>query len=161
MRVLVLDAAGAGGPVRAAAEDRRPGPGGQQAGARRMIAVRVGDHDGLDPLGAEFERREDAGGVAIVKAITPRGFAEASGLEVGDIVEKFAIAGTMKTVDEYLAEYPSTPPNTWIEWLVRRRKADAPPGAADADADATRRLEIGTSKRDGPALSLFVGRDRQ
>lgn len=111
--------------------------------------------DGLAPLGAEFDRRD---GSVVVKGITPRGFAEASGLEVGDVIESFHLGGRPVTAEAFLAEHASAAPNTRIEFAVRR-KAAAPPDAKGEGAD--RRLVVGTSKRDAPLLSLFVGKDRE
>ncbi len=50
------------GPVRRASDDRRAGARGEQPCSGRVIPMGVGDHDGLDPLGAEIlKQRVDMG----------------------------------------------------------------------------------------------------
>lgn len=112
--------------------------------------------DELAPLGAEFDRRGD--GVVVVAEVAPRGFAEAAGLRAGDVVEAFGLAGRIVAADVFLAGYATAPPNTRLELQVRRA-VDPPPAAADAARSEV--VLVGTSKRDGPALSLFVGQDRE
>ncbi|MBX6314682.1 MAG: PD40 domain-containing protein, partial [Isosphaeraceae bacterium] len=100
--------------------------------------------DARPPLGASLALGED--GRPIVKAIEPRGFAEAMGLEKGDAVEEFLIGGKPRKPAEALTEPDRAAPGLRLEFRVRR---------------GDRHLWVGTTKRDSPALSLFPGRDRE
>lgn len=107
--------------------------------------------DELAPLGAQFERRE---GAVFVKSVEPRSFAEAGGFVAGDRVESFHLGGKAVSADEFLAKFATWPPNSWVVLEVRRK-----PVAGRPDAPAP--TAVGTTKRDNPLLSLFVGRDRE
>jgi WD40 repeat protein len=96
----------------------------------------------IPPFGATFVR-----GVAgpIVSAVEPASFARRMGLEPGDEVtglylppEKLDLA--------FVAKLDGLGPDSYIQFQVRRN------GQV---------IELGTTKRDNPALSLFVGNDRE
>ena len=104
--------------------------------------------DVVAPLGAEFERRE--GGLT-VKSVEKAGFAEVAGLQAGDLLDEVALGGRVVTVEEFLGRFADSPPNSRIEFKGARKR----PGLADEPVLA------GTTKRDRPVLSLFVGLDRE
>jgi WD40 repeat protein len=99
--------------------------------------------DTLAPLGATFERLPN--GRAKVATVARRGFAEAMGLSSGDEFATFFIDEAAKTPND-LAELDAVLPDHKITFDVIR-------------AGAVERLQ--TTKRDGPALTLFLGRDRE
>ncbi len=101
--------------------------------------------DTIAPLGAEFERR---GQTLAIKSVTPRGHAEISGLQAGDVIESIYVRARKQEAEAFLKSVAAIAPNTGIEFEVSR-----PPAAE--------RLRFGTTKRDRPVLSLFVGRDRE
>ena len=100
--------------------------------------------DALAPFGATFAPGPD--GRITAQAIAPRGFAEGMGLEKGDVVEKLFLAGEPRDPKEALAAPDAAPPEARLEFVVRRGE---------------RQVELGTTKRDGPALSFFPGKDRE
>lgn len=100
--------------------------------------------DKLPPLGATFRRRAD--GRVEVAAVARRGFAEGMGLLVGDILEVLAVGNKKVESLDNLAALDAVTPGVRVEFRVRR--------GADP-------VEVGTSRRDSPRLSLFVGEDRE
>ena len=133
--------AGHNGPVYALA----PSPDGRWlvTGSSDQTARfwRLAGSDTLASLGASFA--PEAGRRGKVTKVEPRGFAEAMGLRVGDLVERFLIGAVEKT---NLGDLDRVPPNTMIEFVVTR---DGKP------------VEMGTTKRDSPAMSLFPALDRE
>ena len=109
--------------------------------------------DSPSTLGAEFGRLPD--GSRVVTAVTPFGFAEAMGLQKGDLPTKFALNGEYLTEEDFLARYESLLPNMQIALLVRR-KVRPPKGPAVEEE-----IPLGTTRREPPALSLFLGEDRE
>lgn len=105
-------------------------------------------------LGAEFDRLAD--GTRVVKTVTPLGFADAMGLEKGDVPVTFALDGKVVERDDFFSRFEAQVPNTRIEMIVRRKVA--PPGGNPAVEEL---VALGTSRRDNPALSLFVGEDKE
>jgi WD40 repeat protein len=116
--------------------------------------------DTLPTLGATFERRP--GTPTVVTAVEPLSFAEVMGLRKGDIPFRYGLAGAPKEVteDDFFARYESMVPNTAIEMYVRRR-VEPPPGAGPGAAAAVEVIGLYTTKRNAPAVSLFVGEDRE
>src|SRR5262249_28551734 len=112
--------------------------------------------DVLPALGATFQRR--AGNNPIVTAVEPLSFADAMGMKVGDVPVTFGLAGRAVTADDFLARYESQPPNTAIELVARRAVAAAP--GADPAAPQTEQVDLFSTRRNPPAVSLFVGEDR-
>ncbi len=108
----------------------------------------LADSDVIAPLGAEFERRD---GVLTVRSVEPGGFAEVAGLQARDRLDQVALGGKVVTPDEFLAGVDDSPPNSRIEFKGVRRRAGMPDEPVLA----------GTTKRDRPVLSLFVGLDRE
>jgi len=105
--------------------------------------------DRLAPLGADFGA--GPGGQTQVTRIEPRGFAEAMDMRVGDVVQEFYVAGKKGTNNAALRNAAQSPlaqvlPNIRIEFVVLR---------------AGKRVELITTKRDSPALSLFPALDRE
>ncbi len=100
--------------------------------------------DALARFGATFARG-DEGRVTATK-VDAHGFAEAMGLEVGDVLEKFFVAGVTKPPGEAVGEPDAAPPEARLEFVVRR---------------GDRVIDLGTTKRDSPALTLFPGKDRE
>lgn len=114
--------------------------------------VRLWTLDGCDTpptLGAEFG--PGANGTRVVTAVTPLGFADAMGLEKGDVPTAYALDGKIVSETDFLARYEAQVPNTRIELIVRRRAAN---GAEELVA-------VGTSRRDSPAASLFLSEDNE
>jgi WD40 repeat protein len=108
--------------------------------------------DVLAPFGAAFERR---GTSLAATSVEKGGFAEVSGLKVGEVFNLFSYDGKPVSIDEFLEKYTKAPPNTSIQ-LARLEKR---PGA---DGQLVEQLVgVGTTKRDRPLLSLFVGLDRE
>jgi WD40 repeat protein len=140
------------------------------------------DCDRRPGLGAEFERLDD--GTRRVRAVAPRSFAEGMGLTVGDVVEVVGlgrevamgdldlpagdlagkgldlskVARDQAKVDELFGKIDTTAPNTGTNFLVRRR---APGLIAAPGLLLDARGVLGTTRRDGPALSLFAGQDEE
>ncbi|AGA30388.1 hypothetical protein [Singulisphaera acidiphila] len=102
---------------------------------------RLAGCDTLPPLGARFNKAD--GGQVSVAAVEPKSFAEAMDLHVGDEVQKFYVGG--KEASD-VGQLDSVLPNTKIEFVVQR---------------AGKRVELITTKRDAPALSLFPALDRE
>ncbi|MEJ7636739.1 MAG: WD40 repeat domain-containing protein, partial [Singulisphaera sp.] len=102
---------------------------------------RLAGSDTLASLGTRIA--PEAGRRGKVAQVEPRGFAEAMGLRVGDLVDKLYIGGDEKTD---LNDLDHVPPNTMIEFLVARDG---------------KRVPLNTTKRDSPALSLFPALDRE
>jgi WD40 repeat protein len=106
---------------------------------------RLAGCDTLAPLGAGFEKGAD--GVWTVTAIDRLGFADVMGLRVGDVVEQFIIGDDPPLEPGvFLARVGQVLPNTPIQFMVRR---------------GAERVPLGTTKRDSPVLSLFLGLDRE
>ncbi len=97
--------------------------------------------DTLAPLGARFGPSDRGRGKVV--EVTPQGFAEAMGMQVGDVVEKFYIGMDEKTD---LRDLESVLPNTQIGFVILRQGKS---------------LRMGTTKRDRPALSLFPSVDHE
>src|SRR5262249_3874972 len=99
---------------------------------------RLAGCDTSPPLGARF--RVEADGTAVVTGVTPRGFAEQAGLKAGDVVESIYLGKTPGRPRDVLGRYDldRTEPNQVIAFQVRGQE-----------------FPRGTSKRDGPALTLF------
>jgi WD40 repeat protein len=113
-------------------------------------------------LGATFERGPDG---LLVTAVEPFGFAEAMGLKKGDVAVKFGLARKEANADDFLAHYEEQLPNSTIELIVRR-KVEPPPGQGQGQAlappaAANELIGLYTSRRNSPALSLFVAEDRE
>lgn len=107
--------------------------------------------DHLPDLGAEFEVRD---GARVVKSVAPRSFAEAMDLRPGDRPREYKIAGQAVTEEEFFARYATLVPNTGLELRVRRPTAPPqPPGEEE--------VWLGTTERDAPALTLFLGEDNE
>ncbi|WP_406700941.1 hypothetical protein V5E97_19305 [Singulisphaera sp. Ch08] len=102
---------------------------------------RLAGCDTLPPLGARFDTA--AGGQVSVAAVEPKSFAEAMDLHVGDQIQKFYV-GAKETTE--LGQLDKAVPNTKLEFVVLR---------------AGKRVELITTKRDAPALSLFPTLDRE
>ena len=108
--------------------------------------------DVVAPLGAAFEG--GIGGVPLtVKSVEKAGFADIAGLQAGDVVDTPAIGGVPVTAEAFLRDFAAAPPDTRVEFQGRRKRADGP----EIDVPVL----VGTSKRDRPALSMFVGLDRE
>jgi hypothetical protein len=116
--------------------------------------------DAMPTLGATFERRAD--GTPIVKSVEALSFAEAMGMKPGDVPVQFGLAGRQVTADDFLARFDAQLPNTPIELIVQRRVEAPPAPAPDAPAAARmERVDLHSTKRNSPAVSLFVGQDRE
>lgn len=102
---------------------------------------RLAGCDTVPALGARFNKAAD--GTVSVAAVEPRSFAESMDLHVGDQIQKFYVAAK-ETTD--LGQLDAAPPNTKLEFVVLR---------------AGKRVELITTKRDAPALSLFPALDRE
>ena len=100
--------------------------------------------DALPSLGATF--RLDDGGQSIVETVAKRGFAEAMGLQVGDQILILAVGAEERKPMGDLADLDRIEPGTPVEFLIRRGAEQFP---------------VGTTRRDSPRLSLFVGEDRE
>jgi WD40 repeat protein len=133
--------AGHQGPVYSLA----PSPDGQWlATGSPDQTVRLWRLAGMDvpaPLGARFA--PGAGGKAVVAEIVPRGFAEMMGMEKGDQIEKLFVNAKPATD---LSALDAVLPNINIEFVVTRNG---------------RPVELVTTKRDSPALTLFPALDRE
>lgn len=104
---------------------------------------RLAGCDRRPPLGATLDRGAD--GRWSVRAVAPLGFADAMGLQPGDVLEIAAISARPRPLDEVLSTLDALPPGTSIELGVRR---------------GDQALQFVTTRRDSPALSLFVGEGR-
>ena len=93
-------------------------------------------------LGARFGRRPSGGWT--VEAVEPRGVAKTMGLLPGDGVVITAIGGRRIEVDEFAQRAEDSTPGTAVELQVKR---------------GDRRLILGTTKTEAPALSLFASDD--
>ena len=100
--------------------------------------------DQLPAFGATFAPADD--GTFTVAAVAPFSFAEAAGLQPGDLVQDFYLEGKPRDPATGLAAIDSTPPDARVEFRVKRGEALIP---------------LGNTRRDSPALSLFVGLDRE
>ncbi|MDB5351610.1 MAG: repeat-containing protein [Planctomycetota bacterium] len=100
--------------------------------------------DARPALGATFQAGPD--GRRSVVTVAPRGFAEAMGLKVGDVLDTLAVGGAKRPTLDGLELLDELPPDTLIEFRVQR-------GAEVVLANTTR--------RDSPKVSLFVGEDRE
>ncbi|WP_435019972.1 hypothetical protein TA3x_001576 [Tundrisphaera sp. TA3] len=105
---------------------------------------RLAGCDALPPLGARFERTPEGGWKAA--GIESRGFAEAAGLREGDLIDRFVIGEEFLAPEAFLGRVGSAPPGVPVQFRVRR---------------GAELVNVGTTRRDGPALSLFLGRDRE
>jgi WD domain, G-beta repeat len=101
--------------------------------------------DSLAPLGTRFERRDAA---VVVAQVDKNGFGDVGGLKAGDVVEEFKINRTAIAADAFLERFAALPPNDVIEMQVRRPGVAAP-------------VQFLTTKRDRPALTLYVGIDQE
>ena len=99
--------------------------------------------DTLPPLGATSAL--NPAGKAVVATVAPRGFAEAMGLQVGDVVEMLAVGKTLRNPLDFAALTAETPGVT-IGFKIRR--------GAEV-------FNLPTTRRDSPILSLFVGADHE
>lgn len=97
--------------------------------------------DTLAPLGARFAGA--AGNRTAVAEVERRSFAEAMDLRVGDLVQELYIGGKKASA---MSELDGVPPNTKIEFAVLR---------------GGNRVELITTKRNAPALTLFPALDRE
>ena len=103
--------------------------------------------DVLAPLGAEFELR---GGILSVKTVEKGSYADIAGMQAGDVVDQPALKGNrVDSAEEFLKRYTAEPPNSQIAYIGHRQNAQG----------AREEVRAGTTKRDRPCLSLFVGRD--
>ena len=113
-------------------------------------------------LGARFQRQ--ANGSWTVAEVAKKGFAEAMGLEVGDVI----VYGGFRTttgVQEYTGPQPipdafwkqldELAPNNQIGLRVRRKDPKADPAAAEPI------LALPSTKRDNPALMLMLDVSRE
>jgi hypothetical protein len=107
--------------------------------------------DALAPLGADFGPGP-AAAERVVARVEPLGFAEAMGLQAGDVIEKYVIGDAFLPPEDFFARVGSVPPNTPIQFQVRRQ-IDV------LGLTFTERFPLGTTKRDAPALSFFPGLD--
>lgn len=101
--------------------------------------------DTLAPLGATFEKQPD--GKWQAATVEPLGFADLMGLKPNDQIEMFIIGDDPPLAPEvFLTRVGSVPPNTPIQFMVRR---------------GAEQLPLGTTRRDAPVLTLFLGLDRE
>jgi WD40 repeat protein len=105
-------------------------------------------------LGAVFEKRAD--GSRQVKSVEPLSFAEAMGLKAGDIPVKFAFDTEEVTADDFMARYEAQRSNTFIQIIVQRQVEPRP-----ENGPAQEEIPLGTTRRNSPALTLFLGEDRE
>ena len=113
-------------------------------------------------LGATFRRRAD--GAWAVARVEPRGFAAGMGLAPGDVVTRAAVArGTEVTyydTPEKLAQFAGLvdelPPYLFVTAIEVRRGVFLPPPFGLVEMAMPR---IGTSKRNGPLMTLLLGAD--
>ena len=96
-------------------------------------------------LGTRFGAVPDGQGRRVVAEVEPLGFAEAMGLQVGDAIEVVAIGRVQRDVGESFGVLDSVPPGVEIA-IGARRGAEFVP--------------MTTTRRDAPALSLFVTANR-
>jgi WD40 repeat protein len=104
---------------------------------------RLAGCDALAPLGARFAPADQGRGLGRVESVEKSSFAEAMGMQAGDLVQKLFIGGKERTE---LKELEDVPPNTMIEFLVLRQGRSVP---------------LGTTRRDAPALTLFPALDHE
>jgi hypothetical protein len=114
--------------------------------------------DKVPVLGAAFERKPGAS--PVVKSVEPHSFAEAMGMKLGDVAVRFALARREVSVDDFLARFESQLPNSSIELIVRRKVEPAPGQDPRAPAQM-KEVRLYSTKRNSPAVSLFVGEDRE
>ncbi len=95
-------------------------------------------------FGATFAPGED--GRPTVQTIAPRSYAEAMGLEKGDVIKGLFIGGEAREPAEHLDELDGIAPEVRLEFQVQR---------------GNQAVELGITKRDSPALTLFLGLDRE
>ena len=100
--------------------------------------------DQLPAFGADFGPADD--GKMSVLAVAAFSHAEAAGLQPGDLIEEFYLAGQTRDPATQLAAIGAMPPDARVEFRVKRGDDLIP---------------LGNTRRDSPALSLFVGRDRE
>ena len=108
-------------------------------------------------LGVEFGRRPD--GSRVVTSVERLGFGEAMGLRPGDVPRQFGIGKDRLEADDFFDRYESQLPNTPIQMIVRRKiePTTTRAGAGPAEED----VGVVSTKRDGPAVSLFLGATRE
>ena len=108
----------------------------------RIWALR--DCDSTPSLGASFDR--DPTGKITVADVKPRSFAEGMGLKKGDAIESVAIDEKKFDSIPDLKGFDRLPPGPQIQMFIKRGAEQFP---------------VGTTRRDAPRLSLFVGEDRE
>lgn len=113
----------------------------------------------LTPLGARFER--DAQARWSVASVERRSFADAMGMQRADRIEIAVIGRTpyrsVEEIDQFMTLVEKTPPDRPIQFRVRRSIAMPRPATTLIDAP----LILNTTKRQTPALTLFMGADRE
>jgi WD40 repeat protein len=102
--------------------------------------------DAVPPLGATINPTRTGARGPVIGAVSPLGFADAMGMKVGDAIEQFFINGAAFNTSLVRERVDQERPGTLLEFQVRR-------GAG--------LVNLGTTKRDNPALSLFPGLDRE
>lgn len=100
--------------------------------------------DTIPPLGATIPPGAD--GRPTVSTVSARGTAEAMGLKVGDVVVESYIEGKPVEPTVMLDRIAQTPQGVRLD--LRARRGD-------------QIVELGTSRRENPALSLFVSTDQE
>lgn len=114
-------------------------------GADQVVRVwPLAQCDTVPPLGATFAPAAD--GRTTVTAIVPRSTAEEMGLKVGDVVERSFIGPNQVGPAEVADRITTFPQGVRLDLEVRRGAELVP---------------VGTSRRDNPALSVFVATDQE
>ncbi len=104
---------------------------------------RLAGCDARPELGATSIR--NAAGEAVVATVEPRGFADAMGMKVGDVVEILAVGREVRNPIDF-RPLADVPPGVTIGFQIRR---------------GAERFQVPTTRRDSPALSVFVGDDHE
>jgi WD40 repeat protein len=100
--------------------------------------------DARPPLGVTLER--DAQGVFTVKEVAPRGFAQVMGLQPGDRIGQCSLGSVAIAPEVLINQIDTIAPGEQISIAASR---------------GGRPEQFQTTRRDGPALSLFPGSDRE
>jgi WD40 repeat protein len=123
--------------------------------------------DGCDtrpPLGAGFQLRPD-GASYMVRAVDRRSFAAAMGLLPADVLLEVGVAGgpdgikhyrTAAEIDEFFRVLPQREPSLYTIGIKVRRTMLLPTVGA-----LTFEAVLPTTRRNNPALALFLGTDRE